>query len=267
MPFGLPIETISRITETIAANSSVNRITLFGSRAKGNPRPGSDIDIAITGAGLLLDDFLNFSLQIDRLELAQKVDLVDHQKINDNDLVEHIRRVGVVLYENGRCRKYGLPPMVDDRSRILILGSFPSETSLDYQQYYANPSNGFWKVIFPVLNEPFTEDYQQRVFVLKKHRIALWDVIESCFREGSKDNAIKEATPNDLKELIKKFPSLRYLLFNGTNPVQFFIKLGLDEGPLVFVPSFPSTSGLNTRLTLREKIDRWGAIRYIPGFH
>ncbi|MCK9400914.1 MAG: DNA-deoxyinosine glycosylase [Bacteroidales bacterium] len=267
MPFGLSIETITGITATIAANRSVTRVILFGSRAKGNPRPGSDIDIAVTGSGLSLDDYLSFSLQIDRLELAQKVDLVDHLKINDDELIDHIRRVGVVLYENGRFRKYGLPPVIDYNSRILILGTFPSEISLEKQQFYANPANKFWMILCSVINESYTLNYDQRIQLLKKHRIALWDVVESCLREGSGDNEIRFERPNDLETLINQFPSLTHLLFNGTNPVRFFTKLGLDEGPMVLVPSLPSSSGLNTHLTLSEKIDRWAVIHYIPGFH
>ena len=267
MPFGISTSTITGITAIIAANSSVSRIVLFGSRAKGNPKPGSDIDIAVSGPGLSLQDFLDFSLQIDRMELAQKVDIIDFQKINDNDLIEHIRRIGVVLFENKLFRKYGLPPVIDDLSKILVLGSFPSEVSLEYKRYYANSRNSFWKVMLSALNEPFTGDYQQHLSVMEKHHIALWDVLESCIRDGSKDSGITYDRPNDLKELLQSYPNLTHLVFNGNNPVRYFIKHGLNEENLVFVPSFPSSSSLNTSLTLNEKIDRWKSIRYIPGFH
>jgi hypoxanthine-DNA glycosylase len=265
MPFGLSTEIISGITTIIAANPLVEKITLYGSRAKGNARPGSDIDISVDGPGLSLDDFLNFALKIDRLELAQKVDLVHVQKVNDGDLIDHINRVGIILYEGGHFRKYGLPPVIDERSRILILGSFPSEVSLLHQQYYANPRNAFWRVILAALDESYSGDYDHRIAVLKKHRIALWDVVESCFREGSADDAIKHARQNDLSSLTKRYPSLTHLLFNGNNPVKLFTSLGMEEGKLVFVPALPSTSGLYTRLTLQEKIDRWKVIKYIPG--
>lgn len=267
MPFGLSTKAITGITATIAANSTVSKIVLFGSRAKGNPKPGSDIDIAVTGPGLSLDDFLNFSQQFDSMELAQKVDIIDYQRINDNELIEHIRRVGVVLYENNLFRKYGLPPVIDNHSKILILGSFPSEVSLECQRYYANSRNSFWKVLLSALNEPFTGDYQQDLSIIENHNIALWDVIESCIRDGSQDSGIIYEKPNDLKALIKSFPYLTHLVFNGSNPVRYFTKHGLNEEHLVLVPCFPSTSSLYARLSFNEKIDRWKAIRYIPGFH
>ncbi|HNQ82720.1 MAG TPA: nucleotidyltransferase domain-containing protein [Bacteroidales bacterium] len=90
---------ISKITSLLAKNQAVNRLVLFGSRAKGNFKPGSDIDIAVFGHNLTLDDFLVFSINIDQLELANKVDLVHYEKIKEKELIEHIARVGIVLYE------------------------------------------------------------------------------------------------------------------------------------------------------------------------
>ncbi len=99
MPYGLKNDMISKITSLLAKNQAVNRLVLFGSRAKGNFKPGSDIDIAVFGHNLTLDDFLVFSINIDQLELANKVDLVHYEKIKEKELIEHIARVGIVLYE------------------------------------------------------------------------------------------------------------------------------------------------------------------------
>jgi hypoxanthine-DNA glycosylase len=264
MPFGLSIESISKITEAISSHHAVSRITLFGSRAMDHPKPGSDIDIAVSGEGLRLEDFLNFSLQIDLLELPYKVDLIDQKKITDPDLIDHILRVGIILFENGISRQYGLPPIINPNSSLLILGSFPSQNSLDRQQYYATSSNAFWKVLCAVLDEPFSPEYSLRKELLKRHRIALWDVLESCLRPGSGDKAIQFELPNDLSTFFKDYPSLTHLLFNGSNPIKFFTKHGQNEGSLVVVPPLPSTSALYTRLTVKEKIDRWNKIRFIP---
>lgn len=264
MPFGLTTNIISAITESIAACPSVSRLVLFGSRAKGNYAPGSDIDIAVFGENLTFDDFLDFSIKIDTLEIANKVDLIHYQTIRDSDLVEHIGRVGIVLYDNGNYRKYGLPPLIDEHSKLLILGSFPSELSLETQQYYANPANQFWKILFGAFNESVPLEYSEKTSWLKMHRIALWDSIGSCLRQGSSDSKITFPFANDLDQLIKAHPGLTHLLFNGNNPLIFFSKLGLNEGRLVSVPPFPSTSSLYTRITLAEKIDRWKVIRHIP---
>jgi hypoxanthine-DNA glycosylase len=79
------------------------------------------------------------------------------------------------------------PPVISKRSKILILGSIPGAKSLEMRQYYAHPQNRFWKIIFELLNENFTTDYSEKIKILKKHHIALWDVIDSCERKGSLD--------------------------------------------------------------------------------
>lgn len=264
MPFGLSIDTISQITRKIAENPNVNKIILFGSRAKGNPRQGSDIDLAVWGNSLSLNDLLEMSVKMEKMEIAYKVDIIHFEKTENKDVLEHIRRVGIILYREGKFRKYGLPPLIGEGSRILILGSFPSEKSLSLHQYYANPSNAFWKVLLHALEESVPDDYNKRLGILQRHGIALWDVIESCFREGSSDKGISDALPNDFTHVYARFPSLTHLLFNGTNTLARFSKLRLDEGPLVSVPPLPSTSSLNTHLTLQEKIERWQRINYIP---
>jgi|WetSurMetagenome_2_1015567.scaffolds.fasta_scaffold289535_1 hypoxanthine-DNA glycosylase len=266
MPFGLSATTISAITATIAACPSVNNMVLFGSRAKGNYKPGSDIDIAVSGSNLTLHDFLDFSIRTDGLEIANKVDLIHYQTIKDPDLIEHITRVGIVLYENGIYRKYGLPPLIDENSKILILGSFPSDASLEKQQYYANARNQFWTVMTGICDEPDSKDYSDQIALMRKSRIALWDVIESCLRVGSSDSKIRYEIPNDIKRLINTHPNLTHILYNGNNPLRYFSKLRLHEGRLVPVPSLPSTSSAHARLSLEEKIDRWSAIRFIRGF-
>lgn len=267
MPFGLSVETLSKITATLSSNKLVTKLVLFGSRAKGNPKPGSDIDIAVIGSDLSLDNFLNFSLQIERLEIAQKVDLVDYFKINNQDLLDHIERVGVILYENGQIRKYGLPPVIDQDSKILILGTFPSEKSLEMKQYYANPANKFWEIMSAVLNENCPVNYEFSLQMLKKHRIALWDVLASCLRDGSGDKAIRGEIPNNIKKLIDQYPGITHIFYNGRNPAIFWGKFRLEEGKAVPVPFMPCTSGLNTHLTVADKIDRWKTIRYIPGIY
>ena len=266
MPFGLPTDTIRKITEILAAHTSVEKIVLFGSRAKGNAHPGSDIDLAVTGTSLTLNDFLDFSIQVDRLEIPQKTDIIDYRKINDQALIDHIKRVGIVLYENGLFRSFGLPPVLDERSEFLVLGTFPSDLSLHQQKYFANPDNQFWQILLTVLKEPFTDDYDKQLAILRKHRIALWDIIESCIRKGGGDSGISEETVNDPVKLFELFPNLRYLIFNGNRPLQYFAKHQLDEDPLVMVLPFPSTNSRYTRLTMAEKIERWNTMQYIPGF-
>jgi hypoxanthine-DNA glycosylase len=154
----------------------------------------------------------------------------------------------------------GLPPIIDENSRFLILGTFPSVISLEKQEYYANPANQFWKIMFRIWNTPFSQEYEKRLQLLAANRIALWDVLSQCERSGSSDNKIRNERPNDLKALIRQYPNITHLLFNGNKPLEFFVKHKLSEGRLVPVPPFPSTSPANTHLSLAEKIVRWSTI-------
>lgn len=263
MPFGIPTETFQQITAIIAGNPSVTKITLFGSRAKGNPKPGSDIDLAVSGNNLTLNDLIEAGVNIDRLDLAWKVDLVNGDKVDDPAVIDHINRAGIILYEKGEFRQYGLPPIMDDRSRILILGTFPSDLSLKQKEYYTDQANTFWNIIFALLQEPWSKNYEIRQKILRKHRIALWNVVDSCFRDGRGEMEIRDPRPVDLQKLKASSPSLRYLVFNGSAPLKIFHSLGLDSDPFVPVPFLPSTNSKYTRLSLSDKIERWKDIRWI----
>ena len=83
-----------------------------------------------------------------------------------------------------------IPPLVDEHSRILILGSFPSVKSREQAFFYGHPQNRFWRVL-PALygEEPLTEIPEKRAFCAR-HGIALWDVIASCEIVGSSDSSI-----------------------------------------------------------------------------
>ena len=95
---GLSDMQISRILSVISSHPGVYQAILFGSRAMGTHRYGSDIDIALDGDDLTLEDLLRFHIVIDDLNLPFMVDLVHIQEITNSDLIDHIKRVGKVLY-------------------------------------------------------------------------------------------------------------------------------------------------------------------------
>lgn len=107
-------------------------------------------------------------------------------------------------------------PLVNEKSRILILGSLPGAESLRAGQYYAYKYNHFWKIIFAILNsgEELT-DYSEKCGLLLRSGLALWDVAESAEREGSLDSRIKNLKPNDIPGLLKRYVNIRFLIFNG----------------------------------------------------
>lgn len=100
MKFGLKAEVIEKIKNVFIAFQGINEAILFGSRAKGNHKDGSDIDIALKGSNLKLNDLLRLHNLLDNLELPYKFDLVIFNQIEDKEVTAHIERVGEVIYKN-----------------------------------------------------------------------------------------------------------------------------------------------------------------------
>jgi len=99
MPYGLKEEQIKSIIDVIGTNLNVNEIVLFGSRAKGNFKPGSDIDLALKGSDLKLDDILKLQNKLDDLNLPYIFDLLIYENIKDIAVIDHINRVGIGIYK------------------------------------------------------------------------------------------------------------------------------------------------------------------------
>lgn len=98
MKYGLTSCEIEEITKTLKKFPTIDNAVLFGSRAMGNYKPGSDIDIAIYSKGLSFDEFLALKIAMEELNILQKLDLVRHETIENADLLDHINRVGIELY-------------------------------------------------------------------------------------------------------------------------------------------------------------------------
>jgi hypoxanthine-DNA glycosylase len=109
----------------------------------------------------------------------------------------------------------GFAPIADAGSRVLILGSMPSEASLAKGEYYGHPRNAFWPLVSALFGESFRNDYAARVDMLLRHGVALWDVVASCEREGSGDAAIRRVTVNGFPAFYAAHPAIRYVFFNG----------------------------------------------------
>ncbi len=151
------------------------------------------------------------------------------------------------------------PPIIDHTSKILILGSIPGVKSLEKQQYYAHPQNAFWKIIFTLFNENFTEDYSQKLHILKKHHIALWDVIDSCERKGSLDSEIINEEANQIAELLEKYPGIKAIFCNGGKSYKNLQKI-LGKNFRIPVYLLPSTSPLHT-VSFEKKLEEWKKIK------
>ncbi|WDF56602.1 nucleotidyltransferase family protein [Mucilaginibacter sp. KACC 22063] len=97
MKFGLSNEVIEKIRQTITTNPKVEEIIVYGSRAKGNYKSASDIDITLKGDQLVLQDLNKLAIMLDDLLLPQKIDLSIYHHISNADLLEHIERIGQPL--------------------------------------------------------------------------------------------------------------------------------------------------------------------------
>ena len=151
------------------------------------------------------------------------------------------------------------PPIVSNDAKILILGSVPGVKSLEMQEYYAHPQNKFWKIIFELFNENFSEDYLEKIKILKKNKIAVWDVIDSCERVGSLDTKIKNEESNDILQLLKKYPNIKTIFCNGGKSYKNLQKI---VGKNFEIPIYllPSTSPLHT-ISFAKKLESWKIIK------
>ena len=151
------------------------------------------------------------------------------------------------------------PPIVDQDSEILILGSVPGAKSLEMQQYYAFPQNQFWKIMFHLFGEEFSQDYETRINLLKRNKVALWDVIESCERKGSLDTEIKDEIDNDISKLIANHPTIKTIFCNGQKSYKNLLKI-LGKNFKIPIIVLPSTSPLHT-VKFEEKFESWEVIK------
>ncbi|CAM4393325.1 DNA-deoxyinosine glycosylase [Paenibacillus alkaliterrae] len=162
-------------------------------------------------------------------------------------------------------RIYSFPPVIDERARVLILGTAPSVKSLEHKQFYGHPQNFMWRIIYRLFADSDPDPvYENRLVFLKENHLALWDVIESCEREGSMDVNIKAEVPQKLPELIAKYPQLKCFAFNGSKAYDTFLKFyrGHESFRDVALLKLPSSSPIPTprMRTLEDRVEAWSVI-------
>lgn len=115
-PFGLPAATLDKLNSVFARHGSIESVLIYGSRAKGNYRPGSDIDLTIKGGAIPFAQFMQIEDQIDDLMLPYAVDLSQYRQIDNADLIAHIDRIGVAIYvRDAGCDVAGNAVPVENR--------------------------------------------------------------------------------------------------------------------------------------------------------
>jgi hypoxanthine-DNA glycosylase len=156
--------------------------------------------------------------------------------------------------------------MATENTRMLVLGSFPSVTSLARQQYYAHPQNAFWRILQAILpSSPYeisASSYQNRIDWMLGKGLGLWDVYASCEREGSLDSAIKAPQVNDLADLKRRCPNLQLVAHNGG---ESFRHANITRALDLPVYRLPSTSPANASWSFERKLAAWREVVRLAG--
>lgn len=153
---------------------------------------------------------------------------------------------------------HNIEPVYDERSRILILGSFPSVKSRETEFFYGHPKNRFWRVTAEIFDEKIPESVEEKKAFLLRNNIALWDVISKCDIEGSSDSSIKNVVLNDLS-VIFQTADIKRVFVNGKTAEKYYNKYILSETGINAV-CLPSTSPANAAVSVDELIEKWRII-------
>ena len=146
-------------------------------------------------------------------------------------------------------------PYINKDSRVLILGSIPSLKSREYGFYYMHKQNRFWKVISDIFGDKFPDSLDDKKEFLRKNKIALWDVLESCDIEGSSDSSIKNPKVNDIKSLILD-TDIKYIFVTGKKALDLYNKYCFKSVGIEAI-YLPSTSGANARLSFNDLKEKY----------
>lgn len=163
-------------------------------------------------------------------------------------------------------KKCSFPPSVTPDCSVLVLGSLPGDESLRQAQYYAHPRNAFWKIMGSLLGFDPSLPYGERLSLLNRGGVGLWDVVASGVRPGSLDQHISQEQPNDIAALLDSFPGIGVVCCNGTAShkylKRYFPELFLRE--TLSVIQMPSTSPAAARLTYEQKFRAYEEIMAPP---
>lgn len=155
--------------------------------------------------------------------------------------------------------QHPFPPLYDENSKILILGSFPSVKSREQNFFYGHPQNRFWKVVATVLEKEIPTTIEEKRAFLLSSNIALWDVIASCEITGSSDSSIKNVVANDLTEILET-ANIKKIFVNGKTAEKYYNRyiknrIGRDAVCL------PSTSPANAMWNVESLVEEWEKIK------
>lgn len=151
---------------------------------------------------------------------------------------------------------HGFDPVFDERSRVLVLGSFPSVLSRANDFYYGNPQNRFWRVVADVCDAPVPASIAEKRGLLLANGIALWDVVASCDIVGSSDASIKNVVAADVSRVLSAAP-VEAVICNGSTAGRLY-RRWLEAQANMPARTLPSTSPANAAWSLPRLCEAWG---------
>ena len=158
-------------------------------------------------------------------------------------------------------QRVGLPPIVGEAPRVLVLGTIPSVQSALKREYYGNPRNQFWRLVYGIYGDDPSDIYNERTSFLKAKRIAVWDVFKGCNIIGSKDSTIKDEIYNDIQGFLDAHDSIAHVFLNGGKAQADYQKMGVVKNRRPFpTTKLPSSSPLHT-IPFERKLREWSALR------
>lgn len=148
-----------------------------------------------------------------------------------------------------------IPPLYDENSRILILGSFPSVKSREASFFYGHPQNRFWRVMAAIMGEDVPQATEEKRSFLLRNHIAVWDTIASCEIYGSSDSSIRNVVPHDLRPILQTAKICR-IFTNGKTSDRYYRKYCQPLTGREAV-CLPSTSPANAAWSLEQLTKAW----------
>ncbi|MBQ2973682.1 MAG: DNA-deoxyinosine glycosylase [Clostridia bacterium] len=151
-----------------------------------------------------------------------------------------------------------IPPLFNEESKTLILGSFPSVKSREAAFFYGNPQNRFWAVIAEIYGYEKPQTVEEKKKLVLENKLAMWDVIQSCEIEGSADSTISNVTANDLSIILEN-SNVDRIFVNGKTAEKYYKKYTY---PKTGIKAFclPSTSPANAAWNIEKLVDAWKII-------
>jgi len=162
-------------------------------------------------------------------------------------------------------RIFSFPPIESAQAQTLILGSMPGVMSLRLQQYYGHPQNAFWKIMGENLGFDPADGYARRTSALVRRKVALWDVLAACVREGSLDSRIESGSivPNDFAAFFATHSRIGQIFFNGAKAENLYrrhVLPGLSGVEGREYVRLPSTSPAHAGMPFAAKAQAWRGV-------